>query len=257
MVFWRPLGKLRYRILYAVIAYGVFAASFLPWWGDPASRDGIVKNVFAYRAPYGMSWIGNVIGDFGPIQSADAYLAWIPKSIDLRMLWSGFMVLMGIILIRRGIRELYLVYLMLLFASSPAMATQYTAVPMIAVASCYAAWESWAFMAAATLGILLASNNVGGLIFSAISHSSIMQLRGRPYNLGALMDVSACPFFLAASQFCVGFLLYRQWRKVPVSDLTLSVRFDFRRTVALVATGGLPVLIAVVRKSFAYGPLAK
>jgi hypothetical protein len=61
LIFWRPLGKVRYRILYAAIAYGLLAAAFLPWWGDAASRTGIVNNVFHARTNYDTSWLCCVI----------------------------------------------------------------------------------------------------------------------------------------------------------------------------------------------------
>lgn len=268
MLFWKPLGKLRYRLLYPVIAYAIFFGSFLPWWGDPASRAGMLKNVFAYRSSLGLSWTGNVAGLFMPIQMQvhaaqsnfgvlDRYLHRIPGgSVD--RLWMALLVIAGAVLARKPGKDLYLFYLMILFASSPSVAPQYVIVPMIAAAIFYGYPESWGYIAAATLGNFLARSNIGGFLFDAISHSGVMLVRGRPYNLSDLSDVSISPFFLIASQFCIGVLVWRVWPPVsaPSTAAIPTSWSQIRRAAALVAVGGLPLLIMVVRKTMAYGSLA-
>ena len=164
---------------------------------------------------------------------------------------------MGATLVRKGVRELYLFYLMLLYASSPAMATQYVAIPMLAAAVFYPAWEGWAFVAAATFANLLAKSNVGYLLFQAISRSGLMLVRGHPYNLSDLLDVSAVPFFLAASQFCVGALFLKQWRQIGKPAVTIPLWIKMRQAAILIAAGGLPVVVSVVRKTMTYGSLGR
>jgi hypothetical protein len=74
LLFYRPLGKLRFRLTYVAVAYGVFVSSFLPWWSEPASRAGrIVQRVFRYSSNYGFSMLGYVTGLFVPIDKFDAF----------------------------------------------------------------------------------------------------------------------------------------------------------------------------------------
>jgi hypothetical protein len=81
LLFRREWVSLRFRILYAVIAYSVFLGTFLPWLGDPASRAGILGNVFRYNGNYGFSLTGLLVSlAFTSVNSFDRSFAWIPLS---------------------------------------------------------------------------------------------------------------------------------------------------------------------------------
>ena len=252
LVFWKPLGKLRYRILYAAVAYGLFAGSFLPWLGDPALRAAIMSNVFGYKSFYGNSLLGYVIGLILPLTSLDWYLRWIPVVGGLQAIWMALMVATGVALVRKGAPELYLFYLMLVYASSPALYGQYCAIPMVAAAAFYPAWESWAFIAAGTLANLANKNNIGLFFFQAVFPAEIV-IRGRPYHhLSDLFQNSAFMFFLVASQFCAGALFLKQWRQVKKPTARSPLRIEMWKAAALIAVGGLPAVFGLAKSALEY-----
>lgn len=246
LLFWRPLGKLRHRILYMGIAYGLFAGSFLPWWGDPVSRAGIVGSVFGYSSVYGQSWLGYAIEVFMPIASFDAFLKWIPVFGGLKALWMVLMMGGGMALAIRGTRDLFIFYVMLLYASSPALAGQYAAIPMVAAGVFCAAWESWAFLAAGSFGNLFTSSHASILLHRKLPE---LVISGHVYFATAVFDEYLQPFFLIASQFCIGVLLVRQWRNTA-RPTTRSVGTEIGQAAALIVVGGLPVVLA--KKVMAY-----
>jgi len=252
LVFWKPLGKLRHRILYAAIAYALFAGSFLPWWGDPALRAAIMTNVIGYKSFYGNSLLGYVIGLLIPVTSLDWYLRWIPAVGGLQAIWMGLMLATGAVLAWKGVRELYLFYLLLVFASTPALAIQYSAIPMLTAAVFYPAWESWAFIAAGTLANLTTKNNVGLFFWPAILPSEIV-IHGRAYHhISDLFQNSALMFFLVASQFCAGVLLVNLWRRMGRPAAASSLRIKIWKAAALVAVGGIPAVVGLARAALEY-----
>src|ERR1019366_374183 len=139
MVFWRPLGKLRDRILYALIDYGMFASAFLPWLFDPLSRAGILRSVLGYSSGLGFSWVGYII-DLFPHPEWQLVSPWVPSITDtswisaIKLVWMAVLAASGVILARKGVREFYLFYLLLLYASTPSLANQYEAIPLVACA---------------------------------------------------------------------------------------------------------------------------
>jgi hypothetical protein len=242
LVFWKPLGKLRYRMLYACIAYGLFAGSFLPWWADAASRIGIERNVFGYSSSFANSLLGAGIELFTPVRSLD------PRVLGgFKALWMGLMIAAGMALARRGVRELYLFYLMFLYASSPALAVQYAAIPMLPAAVFYAAWESWAFLAAATIANLTSASNIGYLWYRTLPP---LVIGGRPYAISDILNASAHPFFLVSSQFCIGALLVRNWLHLNRPPAASSLRLDLGKAAAMVPLGGLPMALALAKKAW-------
>lgn len=111
-------GNWRDRALAAVLPVAIFAAGFLPF----AARGwhGIVHNVFLYRS------FGN-----GPVTSL-VEMTGMPVPPVL-LLVAG-LAAAGWLLRRRPLFEAVLVYLVLLVVLSPAMANQYLAIPLAAVA---------------------------------------------------------------------------------------------------------------------------
>jgi hypothetical protein len=242
LMFWSPLGKLRYRVLYAGIAYAVFFCSFIPWWEDPASRAGIVNNVFGYNSTYGDSTYGSSLAPmtvslFLPIRSIDASFQWIPVVRRFKALWMGLMLAAGVALVRRGAHELFLLYLMALYAFTPAMAEQYTAIPLVACAVFHESWASWAFLASGTGLLLMSETNVLGPLHSTIP---VLVIVGRSYPVVKNLHRS----MIVASQICLIALLVIRWRARTGSGEALPIQAKLVRSAALIASGGLYSLLA-------------
>lgn len=103
------------RLIALVLPVAIFLASFLPFL---AARDGIVRNVFLYRSfPNGLLFR----------ELADA----IPPALLLILGLAA----VGYLLRKRPLFEGALLYLVALVVLSPAMANQYLAIPMPAVAA--------------------------------------------------------------------------------------------------------------------------
>jgi hypothetical protein len=250
MVFWKPLGKLRNRILYALIAYGLFAIGFLPWCFDPASRAGIRRNVFGYNSSLGFSWIGYIIDLFRPLSPSPIAptlqtASWSPW---VKILWIVLMVAVGAVLVRKGVRELYLFYLLALYASSPALTTQYEAIPLLAAAVFYSVSASWSFQISGTLAIFTSRTNIGRFLQTAILYLAIppIMIAGRPLFLGELVDL-IWTFTMCASQFCAGVLLVRLLRAQDAAPSAQSLPRRIWLTVSPIALGGVPAVIRIAR----------
>ncbi|MDP3001233.1 MAG: hypothetical protein Q8N47_27370, partial [Bryobacterales bacterium] len=245
LLFWRPLGKLRYRVLYAGVAYAVFFCAFIPWLGDPASRTGIAKNVLGYSSEFGNSLTPITAGLFVPIRSIDssfqlslpirmsgASFQWIPIMSGFKALWLGLMLAAGVALARRGADELFLLYLMALYAFTPAFADQYTAIPLVACAVFHESWASWAFLASGTSLLLVSEVNVLGPLNSTVAP---LVIAGRPYlvlkNLRSAM--------IMVSQICLAALLAIRWRARTGSGEALPIRAKLVRAAALIASSSL------------------
>jgi hypothetical protein len=255
LVFWKPLGKLRYRVLYAGLAYGIFGASFLPWWNDPASRAGILQNVFRYKSAYGNSLGGRVIGLFAPLDSIDALIShWFHVHSGLQMLWMGLMLATGILLAVKDKRELFLFYLMTLYVSSPSLEWQYTAIPMVASAVFCGLWESWAFIGAGTCALCLTKNNiVSPVLCYLIFHVAAKQDVHHVVAAMTLLEQNAGRMFLDASQLCVGAMLVNRWLDSRTPDTALSTRGKLLRATALIAAGCLPMALTLVKNALHAG----
>jgi hypothetical protein len=250
LLFWKPLGRLRSRVFYAVIAYAMFFGSFLPWWNDGVSRAAIRQHVFGYNSSYGISWLGYMAALLAPIPSWDAFLHWIPTVKGFEALWIASMAAAGAILARRGRSELYLLYLLLLYASSPAVASQYVAIPVLAAAVYYSTAESWAFFAAGTVADFVTATGVGGLLLRmALFYWTVppFTIAGQEYLPMDVLEHKIYPFFIFSSQFCAGVLVFRLWRwggKPPIEKASMVKAW---RAAGLVALGGLPIVLVVLK----------
>jgi hypothetical protein len=65
----------------------------------------------------------------------------------------------GILIARRRF-DLFPLYLLVMFALSPALADQYLAIAVLACAILYAWWPGWAFACAATIALLTSASNI-------------------------------------------------------------------------------------------------
>jgi hypothetical protein len=247
LLFWRPLGGLRNRALYAGIAYAVFFGSFLPWWSDPASREAIRQHVFGYNSFYGVSWSGYMAGLIVPVSDLDAWLHWVPFIKGFEAMWIAAMAAVGLLVARRGLREVYLLYLLVLFASSPSVASQYVAIPLLAAAVYCRTPESWAFFVAGTIAGLATDTGLGGLLLRGmLTRSSSLLIAGHEYYPHDILEHKVYPFFVFSSQFCAGVLAFRLWRRgdKPAEELAAVKAI---RAAGWVLLGGLPIVLAVAK----------
>jgi hypothetical protein len=215
LLFWKPLGKLRSRILYAAIAYGLFFCSFSPWWLDPASCSGILHNVFEYAGRYyGETLLRLIAHLLTQIFNLDAIFPWIPAGRGLQALWMVLLLVSGIVAARRGSHELFLRYIVVLYAFSPAFADQYMSIPMIACAVLYPLWPSWAFVASGT-GLLLVSH------YGVLGTYYYELFQGKA-SIAVLLLVYAQMYFMVLSEFSVAVLAVMNWRSRAVQGLLRS-----------------------------------
>jgi len=257
LVFWKPLGKLWNRILYAVIAYGIFFGSFLPWWGDPASRASIFQNVFGYNSAYGRSLLGQVTGLIVSIEAIDKFFHWVPVISGFKLLWIVLMMGVGWVIARRDTKELFLCYLLALFAFLPSVFVSYMVIAMIACAILYRWWPSWAFLICATGTMVVAAViemvNDGTIPAQWFHNISFM---GRSYNWDDTLNVGWVIPLTYASQLCAIVLLAFLCRPKIDSgtDRPMPARAKLFRATALVAAGSIPwVLITAVKKVWLRG----
>lgn len=154
--FWKELGSWQKRATFVVVSYGMFALSFLPWLPDPASREGIVRNVLLYRSQFMYS--------ISQLLASVSFLAVIPKQgpTVLTLGWIAIVVLAGYLVARRKC-DIFPMYLLIMFSFSPALRDQYLALPLLACAILYTSWPCWAFTVVATLALLSSPYNVACL----------------------------------------------------------------------------------------------
>jgi len=130
LLFYKPLGKLRHRLAYAAIAYGIFFCSFLPWWFDPASRNGIMERVFRYNGNYGFSVVGRVTAVLVPISRLDAAFHWLPLLSAFKLFWLILLIVIGMLAAKRNTNELLLCYLLALYGFSIGLFDEYLMIPL-------------------------------------------------------------------------------------------------------------------------------
>jgi hypothetical protein len=176
-----------------------------------------------------------------PIRSVAQFQHWIAI---FKPLWMAAMAIAGAILIRKGVRELFLFYLLILYATSPAVACQYEAIALLPAAVFFTASESWAFLGAATLADLTGQSSIGAVLYQAIPFDTIpsVTVGARALFLAPMMEGSFL-VFLTASQFCALVLLLRQaWR--GGAD---SWRRILWRAPLVTAAGALPAILQKFR----------
>jgi hypothetical protein len=174
IVFARGTQTLLARVAYCAGSLALFFGSFAPFLGDPASTQGIRKNVFGYISTEGHSLI-NAINVAGAV---------IPDRSLFLVLLSALGVFVG--LRCRKLSELPLLYLCALTALSSGMARNYLAIPLVAVCIWLRNPFAPLYLAAATM-ILLTTNPMLGSteVTFALSHSQLMS-----YELAQLLILS-------------------------------------------------------------------
>ncbi len=119
----------RRKLLAVLLPYGVFMLGFMPYAKDGWS--GIVENVLLYRSiPNAPLWLGSMP-------------AVLVRLLPLTAWFVGAMLILGVAWRRRPLLEAFLLYLVALVVFASAIANQYLAIPMAAIA----VWPSWPFAA--------------------------------------------------------------------------------------------------------------
>jgi hypothetical protein len=209
LLFRKEWMSLRYRILYAVIAFSVFLGTFLPWLGDPASRAGILRNVFQYSSNYGFSLAGLLVSvPFTSVNSFDRFFAWVPVVPAFKALWAAMMVGFGMTVARRQRtsppwNDMFLCYLIAMYGLSPSTADQYTAIPLVACAVFYRFVPSWAFWVTAMAALLISDTNVLSGFYPRTRSLFILDHR---YSIAEFLDAVVRWRILALSQLCILFI---------------------------------------------------
>jgi len=245
LLFWRPLGRLRDRLLYAAAAYGVLVASFLPWLGDPVSRAGVVKHVLFYRSgtAWGTAWLPTVFTLALPASASAALLRIVHGPSGAEELWLVGLATATAVLAHKRFEHLFFLYLLLLFTTAPQVGPSYVVVPMLAAAVLWRCWESWMFVFFAGWAAFCNTDNVGMFVFRALP---TLHVHGHSYYVADLMSGPATRLFLLTSQACAGALMIRLLRRrgsgVTPSE-TVRIRTRLGRVAAVAAAGGVPALV--------------
>lgn len=146
---------------FVAVIYGLFGLSFTPWLFDDASRAGVVKNVFAYSSNDGCSLLFRTMNILSWTPWIDRCLGWVPLLHGEKTLWLTAMMGVGWLARRRGVRDIFSLYLMTMVAFSPAMADQYLVIPMIACAVFWRSPMAWVYVLIATSAIMTSPFNIG------------------------------------------------------------------------------------------------
>lgn len=156
----------------AALGVAIFVLGFLPWVFDPASRNGILKNVIGYTSSEGLSLISSL---WDPVSPFLAHLG--VASIPLRTVFLGTLTLVGVIATAavRDWRFLLYIFLASLVALSSGTADQYLAIPMCAVAISLASRWGAAYLGIATAVLLTSGTNIGARLWpQQVDHAAFL-----------------------------------------------------------------------------------
>jgi hypothetical protein len=189
ILLWAECGALQRRLGFCAVAYGIFAAGFLPWLLDPASRPYVIANVFEYTSVPQYSFLRRMAAHFAP-WLLSAHLP-IPGLTVVNLVWAAAMFLLGAIAIRvqarNGRPEIYMIYLTALVPFAPSAAIQYLAIPLLAAAVAWRNPAAWVFMVAGSIIIFFGDGNVGGL--PAVHGLALTQFASRLRYHGVLFTI--------------------------------------------------------------------
>jgi hypothetical protein len=221
ILFWPQLGSWRKRMAYVVVAYGIFGLSFLPWMLDPHSRAGVFHHVFQYRSSftYSLPWLIVSAHPYAPISTVESAI--------LTGGWMAVLIAVGMI-VARGNGDLFPMYLLAMFAFSPAMADHYLTIPVLASAILCMSWPSWAVAGTATLA-------AGTVTLEMLT----------PLG-GTLRYTRAIFITMPSTQLCAAALLLVQlWCASPAQTAPLAPQQATRKAVIL-AFGSLAIVLAML-----------
>lgn len=213
--FWPPLGTWGRRITYAVMAYGIFGLSFLPWMFDPASRAGIIHNVFQYRSEFNLS-LSRLIISFHPFAKASP-----AASSVLTLGWIMLLIVAGIVVARKQV-DLFPMYLLAMFAFSPALRDQYLAIAVLAGALFQTSWASWALVGTATAALF-----------------------GSPAEVFHFPFTIAYYIAMVSTQVCAAVLLVNHWRYASPSRTPPLTKAEASRRALTLAFGSLAFVFVI------------
>ncbi len=149
-----PAVPLRRRLLYAVLAYGTFLCSVLPFALSPAGLAGLKSHVFLYR---GSGWFGNGL---------------VPRILHYASLNRGALVALafglgmigaGVIIARWAPRELFFLHPVAIVTLTPTLADQHLTIPVISFAEYSQSILLWAYVLMATTALIASTNGVGSV----------------------------------------------------------------------------------------------
>ena len=224
VLLWPRLGSLWKRLAYGAIAYGMFALSFLPWAIDSASRAGIYEHVFHYRSRFFFSLLHLLAAsrDFWHIPAAETSL--------LTLVWIAALIAAGF-MVGRGKSELFPMYLLAMFAVSPALNDYYYAIPMLACAIFFPSFPVWAWISTTLVAYFASPGNVFAFTFSRVYYVA-----------------------MASSQIIIGVLFIVQKRRADRQDALASPPPEIAGKALALAMGSMAIVfLFILIKAWAFG----
>ena len=161
LLFLKKSLPLRQRLIFILLAYGIFALSFLPFVFSEAGRQGILQNVFEYKGHSNYVLLNFLLA----LSVPDIVVDFIKPSVVSKGVFVFLVVASGVIFIKNYEDEPeaspVLYYLVVLFALASATATQYLAIPLVACAVFYKNMLTWCYSLVAIAILLVAPTNIG------------------------------------------------------------------------------------------------
>lgn len=172
--FWLALKEPNWRrkLVAITIPIGIFLGSFVPYW--TGGHDGIVQNVFQYRS----------------FQNGPLWYAILPhmlfEILPQTLLFIGSLTLMGFAVRERPRFDSLLIYLLSVIIFSSALANQYLAIPIAAIAIL---WNTEFFIFTVVMTVFLLAHDDGLHLLSPLGGG--LTFRGYPsqffYSVGVMI----------------------------------------------------------------------
>jgi len=224
MLFWPKLGSLRKRMAYGVISYALFALSFLPWAADPLSRAGILQHVFLYRSRLYFS-VPHLLA-----ASRHFWMISPTETSFLTLIWIAVLIAAGI-KVGRTEGELFPMYLLVMFAASPALNDYYFALPMLACAIFYPGWPIWALTGTTVIVLFGSPGGIYSLPFNRVYYLAILSGQVAAWAL---------------------FIVQQRQAGLP-APLALSAQSTARRAMTLAFASMTMMFLILVIKAWVFG----